>query len=107
MRGVQGRDKLTANTSLPLRPSKKRRNRRGTCDLGLDVSPTAETNPVKLVVKPYGDFWKEKRWWSKVEVYPFERDLRVYTRKLEYKFVNVQVGPFPRTFFCSLSLLTL
>ncbi|QDZ20731.1 LysM domain-containing protein [Chloropicon primus] len=69
----------------------KFRQRRGNCDLGVDVSPTSEDKPVRLVLKPYGEFWKKKRWWSKVELYPFDRDLRVYTRKVDYGPLNLQL----------------
>ena len=60
--------------------------------MGIDVSPTVVERPLKLVVKPYGQFWKNKRWWSKIEVYPIEKDMRVYTRKVDYGPLNLQVG---------------
>ena len=46
---------------------------------------------MKLVLKPFGEQWRKKRWWSKVELYPFERDVRVYTRKVDYGPVNLQL----------------
>lgn len=42
-------------------------------------------------MKPYGDVWKKKRWWSKIEVYPLERDVRLYTRKVDYGPFNLQL----------------
>ena len=56
--------------------------RSGSCDVGIDISPTVAERPLRIAVKPFGSFWRNKRWWSKVEVYPLERDLRVYTRKV-------------------------
>ena len=59
--------------------------------MGIDLSPTVEERPLKIMVKPYGQFWKNKRWWSKIEVYPIERDVRVYTRKVDYGPFNLQL----------------